>query len=194
MEGDEVLKTSEGKVLRDSSLTIDGDRLTPRLVSAKFPGIQEMKEGRGRLLVVSILSCNPNIRVARDEAIHQIGRNSGLVMVFEDEPTSRAIAGHVHVKVEPAVRFRQRRARTTSLGWWRNTGRRAGCCTSIGAHADVTGITIQRVENAFVRQGVQCGELSIRPKGFVYEPAEFCAIRGRCVCQPSVLEDGAAAC
>jgi hypothetical protein len=33
------------RVLKDLSLPIDGDLLKPRLVSAKFPGIEEMKEG-----------------------------------------------------------------------------------------------------------------------------------------------------
>jgi hypothetical protein len=37
------------RVLRDLSLTIDGHRLTPRLVSIEFPAIAEMKEGRGQI-------------------------------------------------------------------------------------------------------------------------------------------------
>jgi hypothetical protein len=37
------------RVLRDLSLTIDGHRLTPRLVSMEFPAIEEMKEGRGEI-------------------------------------------------------------------------------------------------------------------------------------------------
>ena len=36
-------------VLRDVSLTIDGERLHPRLVSVRFPGIEEMKEGLGEI-------------------------------------------------------------------------------------------------------------------------------------------------
>jgi Tfp pilus assembly protein FimT len=35
------------RVLRDLSLTIDGDRLRLRLVSSRFATIEEMKEGRG---------------------------------------------------------------------------------------------------------------------------------------------------
>jgi hypothetical protein len=35
------------RVLRDLSITVDGDLLRPRLVSTKFPGTGEMKEGRG---------------------------------------------------------------------------------------------------------------------------------------------------
>jgi hypothetical protein len=37
------------RVLRDLSLTIDGDRLRLRLVSLKFAKIEEMKEGRGEI-------------------------------------------------------------------------------------------------------------------------------------------------
>lgn len=40
-----------GRVLRDLSLTIDGHRLTPRLVSWEFPAIDEMKEGRGEIRI-----------------------------------------------------------------------------------------------------------------------------------------------
>lgn len=36
-------------VLRDLSLTVDGDGLRLRLVSTKFPKIEEMKEGRGEI-------------------------------------------------------------------------------------------------------------------------------------------------
>ena len=39
------------RVLRDLSLTIDGHRLTPRLVSWEFPAIDEMKEGRGEIQI-----------------------------------------------------------------------------------------------------------------------------------------------
>lgn len=37
------------QVLRDLSLTIDGDRLRPRLVSMKFPELQDMKKNTGFL-------------------------------------------------------------------------------------------------------------------------------------------------
>lgn len=39
------------RVLRDLSLTIDGNRLKPRLMSARFPALQEMKEGRGEIQI-----------------------------------------------------------------------------------------------------------------------------------------------
>jgi hypothetical protein len=40
-----------GKVLRDLSLTIDGQPLRPQLISSQFPTIEEMKEGRGQIQI-----------------------------------------------------------------------------------------------------------------------------------------------
>jgi len=40
-----------GQVLRDLSLTIDGNPLTPRLVSIRFPRMEEMKEGMGTIRI-----------------------------------------------------------------------------------------------------------------------------------------------
>lgn len=37
------------RVLRDLSFTADGHRLAPRLMSTKFPTIEEMREGRGEI-------------------------------------------------------------------------------------------------------------------------------------------------
>jgi hypothetical protein len=37
------------RVLRDVSLTIDGDVVKPRLISVEFPGVEEMKEGLGEI-------------------------------------------------------------------------------------------------------------------------------------------------
>lgn len=39
------------RVLRDLSLTIQGERLKPRLLSTKFPSIQAMKEGGGEIQI-----------------------------------------------------------------------------------------------------------------------------------------------
>ncbi len=51
-DGDGVISPTEqrtyaGRVLRDLSMTVNDARLAPRLVSAKFPTVEEMKEGRG---------------------------------------------------------------------------------------------------------------------------------------------------
>jgi hypothetical protein len=40
-----------GQVLHDLSLTIDGQHLTPQLVSTRFPTVDEMKEGRGEIVL-----------------------------------------------------------------------------------------------------------------------------------------------
>jgi hypothetical protein len=55
-DGDGTVSESESRaygrrVLRDMSLSIDGRALTPRLVSARFPAIGEMKEGRGEIRI-----------------------------------------------------------------------------------------------------------------------------------------------
>jgi hypothetical protein len=39
------------RVLRDVSLTMDGDVLRPRLISVEFPEVQEMKEGLGEIRI-----------------------------------------------------------------------------------------------------------------------------------------------
>ncbi len=39
------------RVLRDVSLSVDGDILRPRLNSVEFPGIEEMKEGLGEIRI-----------------------------------------------------------------------------------------------------------------------------------------------
>jgi hypothetical protein len=39
------------RVLRDVSLTVDGDILRPRLISVEFPGLEEMKEGLGEIQI-----------------------------------------------------------------------------------------------------------------------------------------------
>jgi len=54
--GDGVLSSAEQwayaeRVLGDLSLTADGNRLTPRLVSVHFPAIEDMKEGLGEIQI-----------------------------------------------------------------------------------------------------------------------------------------------
>jgi hypothetical protein len=39
------------RVLRDVSLTMDGRRLRPQLISVSFPGVEEMKEGLGEIQI-----------------------------------------------------------------------------------------------------------------------------------------------
>lgn len=55
------------RVLRDVSLTIDGDILRPRLISVEFPGVEEMKEGLGEIQVefsADLPRKGPNRRLA----------------------------------------------------------------------------------------------------------------------------------
>jgi len=66
------------RVLRDLSLTIDGDRLRPRLVSAKYAKIEEMKEGLGAIQLEFRADLPPG------------GRNRRLI--FENHHQSRMAA------------------------------------------------------------------------------------------------------
>lgn len=55
-DGDGAISEAEQRayaahVLHDLSLGLDGFRLTPRVVSMRFPGIDEMKEGRGEIQI-----------------------------------------------------------------------------------------------------------------------------------------------
>jgi hypothetical protein len=40
-----------GRILDDITISIDGHRLTPRLLSTEFPAVEEMKAGRGEIRV-----------------------------------------------------------------------------------------------------------------------------------------------
>ena len=89
-DADRVLSETEqrayaGRVLRDLSLTIDGHRLTPRLVSTEFPAIEEMKEGRGE------------IRIEFDADVPQTGPNRRLTL--ENHHQSRIAAYQVNCLV-----------------------------------------------------------------------------------------------
>jgi HupE / UreJ protein len=69
--GDGVISESEKRayaerVLRDLSLTVDGNRLPPRLVSVDLPGTGEMKEGLGEIHIeftADLPSDGPNQRL-----------------------------------------------------------------------------------------------------------------------------------
>jgi hypothetical protein len=82
-----------GRVLRDLSISIDGHRLTPRLVSLAFPAVEEMKEGRGE------------IRIELDAALPRGGPDRKLV--FEDRHQSRIAAYQVNCLVpqDPDIRI-----------------------------------------------------------------------------------------
>ncbi len=80
---DGVISATEGRayaerVLADVSVAVDGNRLTPRLVSVDFPEVEEMKEGLGE------------IRIAFTVALPRSGPNRRLV--FENHHQSRIAA------------------------------------------------------------------------------------------------------
>jgi hypothetical protein len=74
-----------GQVLRDVSLTIDGYALKPRLLSMRFPPIEEMKEGLGE------------IRIAFDGDLPPGDTNRKLI--FENHHLSRIAAYQVNCLV-----------------------------------------------------------------------------------------------
>ena len=80
-------------VLRDVSLTIDGDRLPLRLTSAKFARTEEMKEGRGE------------IQLDFDADVPRSGPNRELI--FENHHQSRIAAYLVNCLVprDPDIRL-----------------------------------------------------------------------------------------
>ena len=81
------------RVLRDLSISIDGQPLTPHLVSVKFPAIEEMKEGRGA------------IRVEFNAVLPRGGSNRKLVL--ENRHQTRIAAWQVNCLVprDPDIRI-----------------------------------------------------------------------------------------
>lgn len=82
-----------GRVLRDLSLTIDGQRLTPQLRSMRFPTVDEMKEGRGEIQIDFNADLPPG------------GRNRELIL--ENHHQSRIAAYQVNCLVpsDPDIRI-----------------------------------------------------------------------------------------
>ena len=81
------------RVLQDLSIGIDGHRLSPHLLSIRFPTVDEMKEGRGE------------IHVAFDAQLPRGGRNRKLT--FENRHQSRIAAYQVNCLVprDPDLRI-----------------------------------------------------------------------------------------
>ena len=81
------------RVLRDLSLTIDGHRLRPQLVSTQFPAIEEMKEGLGEIRIEFSADLPPG------------GANRRLI--FENHHQSRIAAYQVNCLVprDPDIRI-----------------------------------------------------------------------------------------
>jgi hypothetical protein len=82
-----------GRVLRDLSLTIDGQPLSPRLLSMQFPTIESMTEGRGEI----------RIEFSADLPVGGHSRT----LVFENHHQSRIAAYQVNCLVprDPDIRI-----------------------------------------------------------------------------------------
>jgi hypothetical protein len=74
-----------GRILDDLTMSIDGHRLTPRLLSTEFPAVEEMKAGRGE------------IRIEFDADLPFGGPNRKLT--FENHHQSRIAAYQVNCLV-----------------------------------------------------------------------------------------------
>ena len=112
------------RVLRDLSLTIDGRRLTPRLISTQFPTLGEMKEGLGEIRI----EFNADLP----------GKGSNRRLTLENHHQSRIAAYQVNCLVprDPDIRIVAQhrnylqslyeldyvqsgvRSESLSLGWW----------------------------------------------------------------------------
>ncbi|MBV8843308.1 MAG: hypothetical protein JO307_10910 [Bryobacterales bacterium] len=81
-----------GRVLRDAYLAIDGHPLTPRMVSARFPTIEDMKEGIGQ------------IKIEFDAGLPREGQHRRLT--FENHHQDRIAAYQVNCLVprDPDIR------------------------------------------------------------------------------------------
>lgn len=96
-DGDGVISETEQRtyaerVLRDLSLTVDGDHLQLRLVAMEFPAVEQMKEGLGE------------IRIEFDADVPRGGPNRRLI--FENHHRSRIAAYLVNCLVprDPDIR------------------------------------------------------------------------------------------
>jgi len=86
------------RVLGDLSLTMDGERLRPRLVSSTFPGVAALKEGLGEI----------QLTLAAD--VPRTGSNRKLVFENHHERPTRTRkpdeeSRPLSAKSQPAVRF-----------------------------------------------------------------------------------------
>ena|SRR5215471_17298468 len=112
------------RVLGDLSLTIDGGRLQLRLVSSKFPSIEEMKEGRGEIqieLEADVARGGPNRKLVFENQ-HQSRIGAYLVnCLVSRDPDIRIIAQNRNYEqsfyqldyVQTDVR-----SRLSSSSWW----------------------------------------------------------------------------
>jgi hypothetical protein len=87
-------RTYAGRVIRDLSITIDGVHLKPRLVSMRFPGLGELKEGLGEI----------QLELKADLPPGGVDRR----LIFEDHHESRISAYLVNVLVplDPNIRIK----------------------------------------------------------------------------------------
>jgi hypothetical protein len=81
------------RVLNDLSLTIDGQALTPRLISIQFPAVEDMRDGRG------------DIQMEYDADLPAGGPNRSLVLKNHHQSRIAAYQVNCLVPSDPGVRI-----------------------------------------------------------------------------------------
>lgn len=96
-DGDGVLTADEQqhyaqRVMNDISLSVDNQRLAPRLVSAQFPSLQDMQQGLGQIAInfVAVLGAGPAKRTLLFENAHR--RDISVYLVNSLVPRDPRIA------------------------------------------------------------------------------------------------------
>lgn len=125
-------RTYAERVLRDLSFRIDGDRLTPHLVSLTFPAMEEIKEGLGEILLeiyVDLPRKGPNRRLAF-ENFHDSRIGAYLVNCLVPRDPDIRITGQNRNYTQSFYQldFVDTSVRSTrmSFGWLWETGKPAG--------------------------------------------------------------------
>ncbi|MGC1383827.1 MAG: HupE/UreJ family protein, partial [Candidatus Acidiferrales bacterium] len=139
-DGDGLLSDSEQhayavRVLSDLSLSIDGARLTPKLVSLSFPTIAQMKDGLGEIHIdfVAVLpSGDPNRKLTLENR-HQlpisvylvnvlVPRDPDIQVVAQNRNSTQSHYELVYVQAEATSGSRLQKWWRGLLGWSNSVG------------------------------------------------------------------------
>jgi HupE / UreJ protein len=128
---DGVLSESEQRVyaervLREVSLTVDGNRLRPRLVSVEFPGVEDMREGLGQIHIefrADLPRGGPNRRLVYENRLQSHIAAYLVNCLVPSDPDIRIVA---QKRNEDQSFYQldyvqaQSGSETAALPWWRS--------------------------------------------------------------------------
>ena len=135
---DGVISATEGRayaerVLADLSVAVDGDRLTPRLVSVDSPEVEEMKEGLGEIRIaftVDMPRSGANRRLVLENhhqsqtAVYLVNcltpRDRNIRVIAQNRNEEQSFYQLDYVQAEE-------RSESLYLRWWSGVGGRMGC-------------------------------------------------------------------